>query len=101
MIGKYFKCTCSRCLDVTELGTYLSSALCPHCKKGYISKKSEIWICHSCGKESEQSTIDYKVQCCSDKLEMISKYLCIDTFRNFFTTLNNVYFLQIKKTKKS
>nr|XP_026495928.1 SET domain-containing protein SmydA-8-like [Vanessa tameamea] len=73
MIGKYFKCTCARCSDITELGTYMSSAICPQCKTGYISKNASVWICNSCGKETEPSVIEHKIQCCVDKLEVINK----------------------------
>ncbi|CAH2267756.1 SET and MYND domain-containing protein DDB_G0273589-like [Pararge aegeria] len=73
MIGKYFQCTCSRCSDITEMDTFMSSAICPSCKTGYMSKAGESWICRSCKKESEHSVIGHKVQCCSDKLEVINK----------------------------
>ena len=32
----YFTCTCPRCEDSTELGTYLSSVHCRACKGGYL-----------------------------------------------------------------
>ncbi|KPJ18665.1 Protein msta, isoform A [Papilio machaon] len=74
LIGKYFKCTCKRCQDVTEMDTYMSSALCSACKTGYMSEISnEKWACHSCGSEYESSVIKLKVQCCSDKLAVINK----------------------------
>lgn len=57
------------------MGTYMSSALCPTCKTGYISEISdETWVCHDCGAKCESSVIRHKVQCCSEKLAVISKF---------------------------
>ncbi|XP_050677045.1 uncharacterized protein LOC126973768 [Leptidea sinapis] len=72
-IGKYFQCTCKRCCDVTELGSFISSALCPACKTGYASKSGDVWECHSCKNKVDDSVLGYKVQCCSDKLASINK----------------------------
>ncbi|RVE45500.1 hypothetical protein evm_009839 [Chilo suppressalis] len=73
-IGKYFKCNCERCKDSTELGTYLSSAICPECKTGYVSQSSDQqWDCHECKKKFEHSKIWHTVQCCSDKFDVINK----------------------------
>jgi hypothetical protein len=32
----YFDCSCTRCADPTELGTYFSSLKCPDCKPGFL-----------------------------------------------------------------
>ena len=34
---KYFKCTCPRCLDPTELGSHFSTLLCHQCRDGYVT----------------------------------------------------------------
>nr|CAD7407599.1 unnamed protein product [Timema cristinae] len=53
--GKYFDCTCSRCRDPTELGTYMSSLKCVKCRgKGLVSpvealKENSPWECNQCG----------------------------------------------------
>ncbi|KAG7312099.1 hypothetical protein JYU34_001551 [Plutella xylostella] len=74
MISKYFKCACARCADPTEMGTYMSSAKCPHCKTGFLARgESDAWNCLSCQKEFENSNIGHKVQCCTDKLGVINK----------------------------
>ncbi|CAG4960141.1 unnamed protein product [Parnassius apollo] len=72
-VGKYFRCACKRCQDVSEIGTYMSSALCPGCKTGYISPSCEMWTCHSCNSKYERSEIEHKIQCCSEKLAIINK----------------------------
>ncbi|CAG4991158.1 unnamed protein product [Colias eurytheme] len=73
LVGKYFQCTCTRCNDETELGTYISSARCPACKTGYLSKKGDLWKCNSCKEKADDSVIDYKVKCCTNKFEVINK----------------------------
>ncbi|XP_059048727.1 SET domain-containing protein SmydA-8-like [Achroia grisella] len=74
LVGKYFKCTCHRCLDSTELGTYLSSVLCSECKIGLVSmNKNGIWVCNNCKKDYAQTHIDKKIQGCSDKFDVINK----------------------------
>jgi hypothetical protein len=32
----YFDCSCHRCADPTELGTFFSALKCPECKPGYL-----------------------------------------------------------------
>ncbi|CAK1555740.1 unnamed protein product [Leptosia nina] len=73
VLGKYFECTCKRCTDVTELGTHMSSALCPACKTGFVTKRLDKWECHTCKKEADDSVVGFKVKCCSDKLDVINK----------------------------
>ncbi|XP_045524983.1 SET domain-containing protein SmydA-8-like isoform X1 [Pieris brassicae] len=73
LMGKYFQCTCERCLDATELGTHMSSALCPACKTGFITKSGEKWQCHHCKEETDDSVIGFKVKCCQNKLDVINK----------------------------
>ncbi|CAG7815370.1 unnamed protein product [Allacma fusca] len=34
--SKFFDCTCKRCLDPTELGTFFSAIKCPVCPDGYL-----------------------------------------------------------------
>lgn len=56
--GKYFECKCSTCLDPIEGGSYLSSIICPKCRKGFVSIKDPLtsnpydkrtnWECGSC-----------------------------------------------------
>lgn len=60
-MAKCFDCTCERCSDPTELGTYLGAIRCSHCmtpenfRNGpYITstdplKKDAIWQCGNCG----------------------------------------------------
>ncbi|KAL4711520.1 hypothetical protein ACJJTC_000536 [Scirpophaga incertulas] len=74
LIGKYFECKCSRCEDHTELGTYMSSAICPDCKTGYVSKSSDDdWTCSDCQKQFEHANIGHIVKCCTDKFDVINK----------------------------
>ncbi|KAI5638445.1 hypothetical protein NE865_08910 [Phthorimaea operculella] len=72
-VGKYFKCSCSRCGDATEMGTHLSSALCPHCKGMLTEGEGGEWDCEECHRKTPSDVIGYKVQCCADKFEVINK----------------------------
>ncbi|MCL4145060.1 UNVERIFIED_CONTAM: hypothetical protein GTU68_036376, partial [Idotea baltica] len=52
-INKYFMCTCSRCSDPTELGTYFSALRCQDCGIGYLTSAAALdeladWICSNC-----------------------------------------------------
>ncbi|XP_073961830.1 SET domain-containing protein SmydA-8-like [Choristoneura fumiferana] len=71
--GKYFKCSCVRCCDATEMGTFLSSAICPSCKTGYVSPAGDRWSCNNCQNETDGSAMKLKVQACEDKLGVINK----------------------------
>jgi len=51
-----FICKCKRCLDPTELGTYLSALKCQQCPEGYLLSENPTdsfsdWRCTSCGKQ--------------------------------------------------
>ncbi|XP_043275189.1 uncharacterized protein [Venturia canescens] len=56
--GKYFECVCSRCSDPKELGSNLSTLVCPRCKKGSVTNKNPLrsnvyedkdsWQCDNC-----------------------------------------------------
>lgn len=47
-ITKFIDCSCLRCCDPTELGTYLSSIKCKSCPDGYVSLFNSQWTCESC-----------------------------------------------------
>ncbi|XP_033338618.2 SET domain-containing protein SmydA-8 [Megalopta genalis] len=58
--GKYFECECSLCKDPYEMGSYMSSILCPGCRQGYLGienplavnpyEKTMRWQCDKCRK---------------------------------------------------
>ncbi|XP_055840242.1 SET domain-containing protein SmydA-8 [Episyrphus balteatus] len=45
---KFIDCSCLRCKDPTELGTYLSSVKCKVCPDGYVSLFDSKWTCENC-----------------------------------------------------
>lgn len=52
--GKYFWCQCERCLDPTELQTFLSAVKCSMCENGTILSsdpidQDSVWNCSFCG----------------------------------------------------
>ncbi|XP_053994489.1 SET domain-containing protein SmydA-8-like isoform X1 [Hylaeus volcanicus] len=42
--GKYFECECSLCMDPYEMGSYMSSILCPRCREGFIGVQNPLTI---------------------------------------------------------
>ncbi|XP_026746333.1 SET domain-containing protein SmydA-8-like [Trichoplusia ni] len=74
MIGKYFKCSCDRCSDATEMGTFMSSLMCAECNTGYVSRNSpEEWTCNNCKKAFPDPTIVNRIKCCMDKFDVLNK----------------------------
>lgn len=52
MLGKHFGCTCDRCKDPTEFGTYLNAIRCPRCTRYMTPTRPLVddapWRCNSC-----------------------------------------------------
>jgi len=58
MVTKYFECICIRCIDPTELKTYISAFKCMKCPVGYVLQTDPIndeddgdsleWSCEDC-----------------------------------------------------
>ncbi|KAH8378379.1 hypothetical protein KR093_011085 [Drosophila rubida] len=51
--GKYFNCSCDRCLDASELQTHFSSLKCGQCTDGWLLPKQPTvvgssWSCRAC-----------------------------------------------------
>ncbi|XP_030557072.1 SET domain-containing protein SmydA-8 isoform X1 [Drosophila novamexicana] len=51
--GKYFSCSCERCLDASELQTHFSSMKCGQCTEGWLLPKhptamNSSWNCRAC-----------------------------------------------------
>ncbi|XP_073991921.1 SET domain-containing protein SmydA-8-like isoform X3 [Rhodnius prolixus] len=58
---KYFNCSCKRCSDITELGTFLSGVKCYSCNAGYLLPvdpldMKSVWRC-SCESEKKAEYI--------------------------------------------
>ncbi|XP_042882925.1 SET domain-containing protein SmydA-8-like [Penaeus japonicus] len=50
--AKLFTCECERCVDPTELGSYISSVKCRECPQGLLlppSATQALWQCQACG----------------------------------------------------
>lgn len=50
-------CSCARCLDPTEMGTYMSSLKCKQCDDGYCSCYDGKWECEKCHAEISAETV--------------------------------------------
>jgi len=59
----FFSCGCSRCVDPTELGTFISSVVCPSCPdRGYLILKGEMWECTKCRLTVPDTMVDSLLQ---------------------------------------
>eukprot|EP00092_Neocalanus_flemingeri_P007671 GFUD01008283.1.p1 GENE.GFUD01008283.1~~GFUD01008283.1.p1 ORF type:complete len:508 (+),score=99.99 GFUD01008283.1:66-1589(+) len=70
--GKQFLCSCDRCSDPTELGTFLSSIRCLKCLEGFYQPREETWNCTSCDNVltfEEFSTLDAKLLSVQTRLD--------------------------------
>ncbi|CAH0560369.1 unnamed protein product [Brassicogethes aeneus] len=55
--SKHFSCTCKRCRDPTEFGSYVSAMRCSFCKVGFILPINPLdinssWICDVCASKT-------------------------------------------------
>ncbi|XP_037084090.1 SET domain-containing protein SmydA-8-like [Pollicipes pollicipes] len=61
LFSKCFRCRCERCLDPTELNTWLSSLSCRGCGGPLVSREpleaAAAWRCHRCGKKSSAEEV--------------------------------------------
>jgi len=58
-----FQCSCPRCDDPTELGTYASALLCPDCSANILPSSNNIqddWECEKCNKKMKFQQIQDK-----------------------------------------
>lgn len=63
--SKLFTCTCQRCNDPTELGSYISSVACRQCPEGLLvppSRAGEGWKCHKCDAVMNAAAVDTMVR---------------------------------------
>ena len=67
-----FECRCPRCQDPTELGTNLSSLVCPSCMGVILpvnnSLQCEVWECQACGYTLERETVENYSKECEEKM---------------------------------
>ncbi|XP_023343481.1 protein msta isoform X2 [Eurytemora carolleeae] len=63
----FFSCTCARCSDPTELGTYISSVSCPSCpNNGYLVLEKDAWKCGECSLKVSESLVSSLLQSTRD-----------------------------------
>ncbi|KAG0712785.1 SET domain-containing protein SmydA-8, isoform A [Chionoecetes opilio] len=75
---KYFKCSCARCLDPTELGTHLSSLKCSQCSEGLVLPSPsplnpEVWACNSCQATQTTDHVEQFLKQLGEKLVMLKE----------------------------
>lgn len=101
-----FECRCPRCQDPTELGTNLSSLVCPSCMGVILpvnnSLQCEVWECQACGYTLERNTVEnYSKECEEKMMEIfeteVDKYeSMLDEYGKIFHK-NHFQILLIKK----
>lgn len=79
-VGKYFDCSCKRCKDPTELGTYLSSLKCNSCRKGIFVRENpengkSYWICTDCKKKIVSYLVTCTVEEARRKIQELGMYI--------------------------
>ena len=76
-----FECKCPRCLSITELGSYLSAALCGSCAGTVIPATSSIqckvWRCVECGQETEEDKVVEIMNCLEEDLQDLLEHECL------------------------
>merc|ERR550534_1203388 len=60
---KHFKCACQRCLDPTELGSFVASIKCTECEEDEgqvvdVDGTGTNWSCSKCGEEVSKERVD-------------------------------------------
>ncbi|KAK1120868.1 hypothetical protein K0M31_011068 [Melipona bicolor] len=76
---KYFECDCSVCSDRYEMESYISSILCPRCKKGYMGIEDPLtkfpyktkWICNKCEHRMGGCLIKTTLDLCKSLIEKV------------------------------
>merc|ERR1711874_684017 len=74
----YFHCSCLRCSDLTEFGTFVSAVKCASCKEGLIlpedTKQDSLWRCRFCSNPYESEMIQELVEKLEDQLHDITEH---------------------------
>ena len=65
----FFDCTCTRCQDPTEMGSYLSATKCSECENGYMlpidpMNLSSDWHCSICKHKISVESINETISQC-------------------------------------
>ncbi|KAK5641885.1 hypothetical protein RI129_010432 [Pyrocoelia pectoralis] len=71
--NKFFECSCAKCADPTELGTYMSALRCPKCQNGWVISNDPLnheasWSCNNGTKDPSCRCPGYKVSANSIRL---------------------------------
>ena len=75
--NKYFLCSCNRCADTTELGTYLSALRCLRCSgDGFILPIDPLsldsdWKCNSCASSMSASEAESRTKEVEEAVEQL------------------------------
>ena len=106
---KFFTCSCIRCTDPSELGTYFSSLKCPSCpiqNQGFLLAKDPLqdgspWICTVCTTEEKSEYVEAVTRSIGEeliKLEKSNIFSCKNFLKKHSQNLhpNHYYLMDIK-----
>ncbi|KAF4526095.1 hypothetical protein B566_EDAN007589 [Ephemera danica] len=76
--AKCFDCTCARCSDPTEFGTFVGAIVCSKCNQGKVISTEPLkiqapWKCNSCGNEISAKQIDWGNQALREEVDKLDK----------------------------
>lgn len=72
--GKYFDCSCQRCEDISELGTDISSIICPRCYQGIVRSNKIKWKCTNCSRDFSASLMRTTTLIAKSYLDDLGEY---------------------------
>lgn len=80
--AKCFDCTCQRCREPTERGTYIGSLLCSRCKSGKLLSNNPFdlnsdWSCENCDWQMSATNFQYtqkRLQFAIENIDRTSPY---------------------------
>jgi len=74
----FFQCTCERCEDPTELGSYVSAARCEDCGGTVLPAQPDFdyktWSCSDCGAEMEAEQVAGVVRALENEMAMTEQH---------------------------
>ena len=84
----YFDCSCKRCSDPTECGSYISALKCMSCYVGSLLPSNPLdytstWTCVKCGSEVEHDKVDCIVDYIENELNQITNSSDFQKYKDF------------------
>ncbi|XP_050347758.1 uncharacterized protein LOC126771738 isoform X2 [Nymphalis io] len=92
-LSKFFECSCLRCADPTELGTFASAFRCPRCGARVLPaaplRAAAAWRCAACAYEMTSAAVPLLLQRLTDEFDQIDAN-DVAGYETFLTKYRNV-----------